>query len=224
MPLRVTPLVIGEIYHVLNRGVNHQPIFIDKWDYKRLLEIIFFYQFVKPPIRFSYYDRLPLGDKENLLREIQQKYPKLVNVFAFCFMPNHFHLLLKQVSENGISKFLANFQNSFTRYVNVRHERSGHLFQGQFKAVRITTGEQFLHTSRYIHLNPYTSYVVKTVEELIRYPWSSLPEYVKAKREYFCETENILASFRSRKKYLQFILDQKDYQKKLDHIKHLLLE
>lgn len=224
MPLRITILATGEVYHVLNRGVNHQPIFIDKRDYQRALEILFFYQFVKPPVRFSFCNRLSIIERENMLREMQQKYQKLVDIISFCFMPNHFHILLRQSVENGTSKFLANFQNSFTRYLNVRLGRSGHLFQGQFKAVRITNDEQLLHTSRYIHINPYTSYVVKKIEDLKTYPWSSLSEYLEEKRKKFCETQIILSHFSSRKKYFHFILDQKDYQRTLEQIKHLLLE
>jgi len=139
-------------------------------------------------------------------------------------MPNHFHFLLRQERENGISKFLANFQNSFTKYVNTRHTRSGHLLQGQFKAVRTETESQLLHTSRYIHLNPYTSYLVRRIDELKMYPWSSLPQYIGNDEKGMCETKNILSSFPSKKKYLQFVRDQKDYQRTLKEIEHLLLE
>lgn len=224
MPTRKTVLATGEIYHVFNRGVNHQPIFFDKRDYQRALEVLFYYQFIKPPVRFSFFNRLPLQDRVDLLREVQQKYQRLTNILSFCFMPNHFHFLLRQTSENGISKFLADFQNSFTRYINTKHSRSGHLLQGQFKATRIITEEQLTHVSRYIHLNPYTSYVVKTFDDLKKYPWSSLSEYIENKKESLCETETILSFFSSKKRYLQFMFDQKDYQRKLEHIKHLLLE
>lgn len=93
-------------------------------------------------------------------------------------MPNHFHLLLKQTKENGISKLVANFQNSYTRYFNLKNERVGPLFQGVFKALRVKTDEQLIHVSRYIHLNPYSSSVIKSFEELKRYPWSSVEEYL----------------------------------------------
>ena len=208
MPLRVTPLVIGEIYHVLNRGVNHQPIFIDKWDYKRLLEIIFFYQFVKPPIRFSYYDRLPLGDKENLLREIQQKYPKLVNVFAFCFMPNHIHLLLKQVKLNGISKFMQKATGGYAKYFNKKYKRNGHVFQNEFKSVYVKKDNQFMATVSYIFTNPialiepgWKELGIRThsVKEIIKfledYKWSSYQDCIGIKnfpsvtqRDFLLET------------------------------------
>lgn len=224
MPLRKTVLATGEIYHVFNREVNHQPIFIDKRDYSRALEILSFYRFDKPALRFSFYNRLPIEEKLNFWKELEEKYKKIVNFFSFCLMPNHFHFLLRQEKENGISKFLANFQNSYTKYINTRHTRTGHLLQGPFKAVRIETDSQFLHISRYIHLNPYTSYLVKTTDELKMYPWSSLPQYIDINGKGICSIKNILSGFLSKEKYLQFVLDQKDYQRKLKEIEHLLLE
>lgn len=224
MPLRKTVLATGETYHVFNRGVNHQPLFIDKRDYSRALEILSFYRFNKPSLRFSFYNRLPTEEKLNFWKELEEKYQKIVTFFSFCLMPNHFHFLLRQEKENGISKFLANFQNSYTKYINTRHTRTGHLLQGQFKAVRIETDSQFLHVSRYIHLNPYTSYLVKTTNDLKMYHWSSLPQYIDNNEKGICSIKNILSSFPSKEKYFQFILDQKNYQRRLKEIEHLLLE
>lgn len=224
MPIRAVPLVNGEVYHIVNRGVNHQLTFIDRRDYQRALSILSFYRFIKPPIRFSYFNKLPLKEKVDFWKELEKQDKKLVSFLSFCLMPNHFHFLLRQEHENGISKFLANFQNSFTKYVNVRHQRIGHLLQGQFRAVRIETERQLLHTSRYIHLNPYTGYIVKTVNNLKIYPWSSLEEYIQDNKSGICDTKTILYHFKSRENYLQFILDQKDYQRTLDQIKHLVLE
>jgi putative transposase len=224
MPLRKTVLATGEIYHVFNRGVNHQPIFIDKRDYPRGLDVLSFYRFAKPSLRFSFYNRLTIDDKVKFWKELEKNNQKIVTLFCFCFMPNHFHFLLRQEKENGVSKFLANFQNSYTKYINTRHARTGHLLQGQFKAVRIETDSQFLHTSRYIHLNPYTSYLVKSTDELKMYPWSSLPQYIDNNEKGICSIEYILSNFPSKEKYLQFVLDQKDYQRRLKEIEHLLLE
>lgn len=224
MPKRIIPLATGEIYHIINRGVNHQPIFNDIRDYNRALELLSFYQFVKPPLRFSFYNRLPIEERKKFLEKLENNNQKLTTCLSFCLMPNHFHLLIRQESESGVSKLLANFQNSFTRYFNTKHERMGHLFQGQFKAVRIETEEQLLHTSRYIHLNPYTSYVVKTVNDLKNYRWSSLQQHIEGINNIYCEVKPILSSFPSKKKYLEFILDQKDYQGTLEQIKHLILE
>ena len=137
-------------------------------------------------------------------------------------MPNHFHLLLKQHMDGGVSKFLALFQNSITKYINTKGKKDGHVFKGQFKAVRIEDDNQFLHVQRYIHLNPYTSYVVSTLEDLYKYPFSSLPEFLENKTG-ICN-KGVLKSFTGKFTYKNFLMNQADYQRKLGSIKHLLLE
>ena len=91
-----------------------------------------------------------------------------------------------------------------------------------FKAVRIESEEQLLHVSRYIHLNPATSYLIK-VNQLVNYPWSSFKDYQKDTNS-FVNTSLVLNSFKSFKKYEEFVFDQADYQKTLDEIKHLVVE
>lgn len=90
-----------------------------------------------------------------------QSLPQHLEIISYCLMPNHFHLLVKQVIDHGIVKCLNNFSNSYTRYFNIRHDRVGPLFQGRFKAVRIETDEQLLQVSRYIHLNPVASSLIE---------------------------------------------------------------
>lgn len=155
---------------------------------------------------------------------LRQENDKLVELICFCLMPNHLHLLLSQKKDNGISKFMANLQNSYTRYFNTKHERIGPLMQGQFKAVLIEDDEQLLHVSRYIHLNPYSSFIVKDLTDLEKYPWSSLPEYLGIVSTSICNKQVILSYFKSVEDYKKFVFDQADYQRKLEKIKHLILE
>lgn len=223
MPGRLQPLVTNEIYHVLNRGIDHRTTFADRREFQRVLNTLKFYQFTSPPMRLSKFLILANNEKERITQHFLKEKEKLVEFLAFCFMPNHFHFLLKQNQDAGISKFMSNFQNSFTRYFNTRHERIGPLFLDQFKAVRIETDEQLLHVSRYIHLNPYSSFVVKNLEELEDYQWSSFPEYLSGKEE-ICEKEIILSFFKTRKAYKSFVFDQADYQRSLEKIKHLTPE
>ena len=191
MPGRSIPLVTNQIYHVINRGVASQPIFYHQRDYARALETILYYQQQNPPLRYSFFLRLPAQQKRNLLTKPIGKGKLLVEIIAYCLMPNHLHLLLKQLEENGISIFMSNLTNSYTRFFNTKRKRKGPLFQGKFKAVRIETDGQLVHVSRYIHLNPYTSFVLKSLEELESYPYSSLPEYLGSKKEAHCKTEII---------------------------------
>lgn len=224
MPGRLLPLVNDEIYHVFNRGIDRRPTFTDKWEYKRALLVTQFYRFADPPAKLSAFLKIPPEDKEKIMSELQSKGKKLVEIIAFCLMPNHFHFLLKQVTDNGISKFMSNFQNSYTRYFNTRHERIGPLFLDQFKAVRITSDEQLLHSTRYVHLNPHTSFVIKDLDGLIQYPWSSFQEYLGISKDVFCDKEMVLSMFKSKETYQQFVFDQADYQRELHQIEHLLLE
>ncbi|MBU0569566.1 transposase, partial [Patescibacteria group bacterium] len=140
---------------------------------------------------------------------------------SFALMPNHFHLLLRQTKTKGVEKFLTDLQNSFAKYFNIRYKRGGSLFQKPFKAKRLSSDEEFLHVSRYIHLNPVTSFLIKC-EELKKYPWTSYPSYVRESEEGFIDTNFILNLTGSKKRYEKFISNQVDYQKKLHLIKNLV--
>lgn len=222
MPGRLLPLVENQVYHVFNRGIDHRPTFSDKLELKRAMEVIDYYRFANPPLKFSQFLKLPAEERSKFLIKIRTG-SKLVDILSFCLMHNHFHLLLRQVYEKGISKFLSNFQNSYTRYFNIKNERDGPLFLDQFKAVLVETDEQLMHVSRYIHLNPLTSYAVKDFDSLFNYIWSSLPEYAEGK-ESICGTSTILGFFRGTGAYTDFLRDQVGYQRELHKIKHLILE
>lgn len=222
MAYRRTLLATDEIYHVYNRGVEKRPIFLSKRDFTRFMDLINYYRFVDCPIKFSHFKALSTENREDLLRKLQENSKKLIDILAFCLMPNHIHLLLKQFVDNGISKFMAKTTSGFSHYFNLRHERAGHLFQGNFGAVRIEDDEQLAHGSRYIHLNPVASFLIK-IEDLSDYKYSSYPEYIGIKSG-FCNTQEVLSLFKTRKDYQKFVVDQADYTRKLEAIKHLTLE
>lgn len=222
MPARKIPLVTNEVYHVFNRGINHQPTFTSKREFERALLTTKFYQLSKPPARLSKVLQLPKDLKEDILKSLD-KAEKLVEIISFCLMPNHFHLLLKQKIDGGITKFVGNFQNSYTRYRNIKNKSDGPIFLTQFKAIRIITDEQLIHVSRYIHLNPYTSYVIKSLAQLKQYPWSSF-KYFLTEKHGFIKPDLVMGMFKNPKAYEQFVYDQADYQRELKAIKHLILE
>ena len=136
-------------------------------------------------------------------------------------MPNHFHYLLQQKVDGGITEFVSKISNSYTKYFNTKNERVGPILQGEFKSVLVETDEQLIHLSRYIHLNPLVSYLTDNLES---YPWSSHPEYVGINRTSFCSKDIILKQFKSSEDYKQFVLDQEDYGRKLERIKHQTLD
>lgn len=224
MPQRTTPLINGEYYHLFNRSINKEPIFTKSRDCQRAIETVSYYSFENTPLRFSYFLALGVDRRLEIFGSLRTNAKKLVEIVSFSFMPNHFHVLLKQTLEGGISRFMALFQNSYSRYFNTKYRREGHLFRGQFKTVRVEDEEQLLHVHRYIHLNPYASFVVKTLEELEGYNYSSLPEFLGKHEKGICHKEVILSHFPSLKLYKNFIYDQADYQRKLEQIRHLVIE
>lgn len=223
MPYRKIVFANNEIYHVYNRSVGKIPILLDTRTNERLLDVINYYRYGNLTLRYSFFRRLQKKQKEELLESLNKNNPKLVEILTFCLMPNHLHFLLKQLQTNGIAQFMRNTQNSYAKFFNTKYNRVGALFQALFKAVRIETTEQLLHVSRYIHLNPVTSFIIK-LEGLEDYPWTSFPEYTKKRTLPFINTKIIVENFRSAAKYKEFVFDQADYQKELAKIKHLTLK
>lgn len=190
----------GEFYHVYNRGVEKRTTFVNKRDYQRFWQTLDYYRFANLPIRFSLKDRPSL-------KKLPKDSKVLIEIVAFCLMPNHFHLILKEVEEGGITKFMSRVLNSYTKYFNTKHNRVGPLFQGSFKAKRIESDEQLSHLSRYIHLNPLIDYLTK---DLILYKFSSYREFLNLD-DGFCQKDYILSHFKNVTDYQQFVLDQEDY-------------
>jgi len=223
MPARYIPLSSGGLYHVFNRGITDQSTFIDAKDYSRARDSLTFYRSLRPPGRFSHFLRLPDSKKHEYLELLGKTKGQLVDLVAYCLMPNHFHFLVKQILDNGISTFTGQFTNSYTRYFNTRRHRIGPLFQGRFKAVHIESDEQLVHVSRYIHLNPYSSGIVHAVSDLKTYPYSSLPEYLEPSEAGVSQNGLVLDLF-PHGDYWNFISDQADYQRGLASIKHITFE
>lgn len=224
MPGREIPLVSGQIYHVFNRGVASQPIFNTKRDYKRFLEIWLYYRNVHVPIRYSKFITLSTEIRSQILKGLNEKRIFNVDCLCYCLMPNHFHFVLRQLKDGGISQFVSKATNSYSKYFNTKNERSGPLLQGKFKAVRIETDEQLLHVSRYIHLNPYTAFMIKSYQEIINYPFSSLREYLGLEQGHNVEAKEVLNNFKNIQQFKEFVFDQADYQRRLGLIGHLILE
>ncbi len=221
MPYRREILATGEIYHIYNRSVGHEEIFTSKKNLSVFVELLNYYRF-KQSLRYSLFKVLSQEEKNNYFTRQSDQKP-LVTLYAFSLMPNHFHILLKQFQDNGIKNFISNIQNSFARYFNIKNERHGTLFYNPFKARRIESDEGFLHVSRYIHLNPVTSFLVKP-EELEAYPWTSYSLYMQPKTNHCIDTQYIVGMMGTKENYAKFVADQVDYQRELHQIKHLIVE
>jgi putative transposase len=209
-----------EYYHVFNRGVARQPIFKSKYDFKYALSALSYYRF-DTPMKLSNFQLLSAERKQQALQNLQSG-EKYVEIVAFVFMTNHFHLLLKQKKDGGISKYMSLFCNSYARYFNTKYQRGGPLFQGRFKSVHVETTEQLIHLSRYIHLNPVVSNMISE-KEIFDYEYSSFPEYISGNYK-IVSPQVVLEQFKSSEDYKKFVTDQIDYGKELEKIKHLTLE
>lgn len=213
MPYRKVPLVTGEYYHIFNRGVAQMPIFNTSRHYSRFKKSMIYYQTEGPKPRFSLFSPF--------LHELNW-HKKIADIICYTFMPNHFHFLLKQVKDGGISEFLRKLSDSYTKYFNIKaRNRVGPIFQGTFKAVLVENTEQLIHLSRYIHLNPL---VAGLVDDLESYTWSSYLEYIGLVNENICSKDIVLGQFKSTKEYKKFVLDQADYGRELERIKHQIIE
>ena len=140
------------LYHTLNRGVDKRKIFLDKQDYFRFVHDLFEFN-DENLVNTTFYRFRQSNDIAR--RKIERKPRKmLVNVLAFCLMPNHYHLLLTPKVEKGVSKFMKKLNMGYAKYFNAKYERSGALFQGRYKSVLIKDEAHFIHLPYYIHLNP----------------------------------------------------------------------
>ena len=210
------------IYHLFNRGVERRPIFFTPRDYKRFMSLLEYYRFHEIAKSYSHFLRLSLIEQIVFRQSLESK-TTAIDILAFCLMPNHYHIIVKQNVDRGIHSFLSNVTNGYTKYLNTKRERVGPLYQGPFKAVYIETDEQLLHLSRYVHINPTVSNVV-TLNALSSYPWSSFPDYLDNSAKSFINTSKILSHFKTNQEYKDFVYDHISYAEQLEKIKHLAME
>lgn len=195
-------------------------IFADKRSYQRFLDTLNYYQYEEAPVKFSSFLTMNKDDRKKVERSLMETSKRRVEIIAYCLMPNHFHLLLRQTGEEGISELIRRVGISYGRYFNLRRERLGPLLQGAFKAVRITSEEQLIHVIRYIHINPYVGFVTKK-EQLTEYQWSSLGDYMGNDGSVFIVKESLVSLGN---KHLKWVMDEADYKRKLKEMEVLRLE
>jgi len=191
---------IGEYYHIFNRGTDKRTIFNEPNDSGR---------FFQSMIEFN--AEKPIGSiYENSFRkettDVVKPDKPLVSFLAYCLNPNHYHFILRPLSDKGIERFMHRLGTGYTNYFNEKYKRNGVLFQGKFKATHIDTNEYLLHVSAYVNLNfkihqlgsPASKLVVK----------SSWEEYVsKPGGEDMCDKDIIIGQFKKSHHYKKFALD-----------------
>jgi len=150
---RQNPLVNDQIYHIYNRSIAKYAIFNSNQDFDRMHQPLNLYRHKSFTYKYSAFLNLTSGNQINIIQNLPNN-DLIVEIIAYCIMPTHLHLIIKQNVDGGIVKFMARILNSYSRYFNTKHQRTGPLWSGRFKNVLIENDEQLLHMSRYIHLNP----------------------------------------------------------------------
>jgi len=208
-------IVSGNIYHILNRGVDKRKIFLDDEDHLRFIHDLFEFNDVNPInnnfYRFQY--------NASARRYIEKPRPRklLVEILAFCLMPNHYHLLLRPCFDDGLRKFVSRLNMGYAHYFNQKYKRSGALFEGRYKLVPIIDESHFVHIPYYIHLNPLDFIAPKWRERKIEnykkafkflknYRWSSYLDYIGHKN---------FPSITSRKFLLEIFGGSEEYKNKI---------
>jgi len=220
--IRKDELVVGECYHIYSKSIAGYKIFNNDSEFERMLTTIRYYQNEKPDIKLSAFIRIPnVKEKLNKWMSSLQIENKLVDIIAYCIMPTHLHLILKQLKKDGISIFMSNVLNSYSRYFNIKHNRKGPLWKARFKNVLVESDEQMLHLTRYIHLNPVTAYLVNKPEE---WAYSSYREYLTTNITdvKICNYADILDIDPAT--YKEFVEDQISYQRDLAKLKDIAID
>jgi putative transposase len=217
--MRKYPLTDSKVCHTFTRSIAGFEIFRSESDYQRMSSMLKYYKVENPPLRFSIFSEIK--NKEVFYQGHFISQDNLVEIIAYCIMPTHIHLILRQLKNNGISSFMSKVLNSYTRYFNLKNKRKGPLWESRFKNVEVITDEQLLHLTRYIHLNPVTA---NLVGEPLDWSFSSYKEYLGKKQmeERICNYSRLLNIVPD--DYRKFVSSRKDYQRELAKIRELCLD
>lgn len=202
MPYRKVEFANNEVYHTIFRGIDDNLIFKDLNDHYRGIFSIYEFNDARPvtiqerrKARASFKNITPGkkdGRRASILNEFIDARKKMVDILAFCFMPNHMHLLLKQTQERGIHNFMVKLGSGYGRYFNQKNKRKGYVFQNRFQSVHIKDNDQLIIAANYIHANPISliepgfkeqgikNHSAEQVLEFLKtgYRWSSFSDYV----------------------------------------------
>lgn len=202
------PFVNRTFYHVYNRGTERRETFLDDADRAR---------FITQLVVFNDVDsaRKDLRIRRSVISSARPK--PYANLVAFALMPNHFHLLLEQVEDDGVTRLMQRLGTGYTMYFNKRHSRTGRLFEMTYKALGVEDDGYFTHLTRYIHLNPlelaepdWKSCGVadprKSLEYLAKYPWSSAQHYLGKRRLDFIHDAPVHAHFATKGEYCGYLM------------------
>lgn len=160
-------------------------------DYHRFIRSMHEFNCVEPAVNLGFhFDRY---GHQLVKSDFTRKQKELVDIICFCLMPNHYHFMLRQKIDGGITEFMRKIGTGYTNYFNLKYQRVGSLFQGKFKAILIEKQAHLLYLPHYMHLNPLDIKIPEWREQKIRsiknalkflesYPWSSYQDYIGHKK------------------------------------------
>ncbi|PIR47049.1 MAG: hypothetical protein COV07_01075 [Candidatus Vogelbacteria bacterium CG10_big_fil_rev_8_21_14_0_10_45_14] len=200
--------VSGNYYHVYNHAVEGCNMVRSTFDSDRFVECMVAFN------RVNTIESIQLLKKKFGKMKIEPSDEPLVAIIAYCCNPNHYHLLLEQLVDDGIVRFMQRSGTGFTNYLNTKYQRQGSIFRGRYKAVHVSTNEQLLHTSVYVGLNDRVHNITGTNAKLVRSSWE---EYEK-EMAGLCSKSIILDQFRDTQDYLGFAKESLElsWQAKMD--------
>lgn len=212
--MRKDELRNGEYYHIYNRGVEKRDIFGDDFDYIRFMKSL--EEFNRADPIGSIFEQVIRDKKDPFGHEVS----KLVEIIVYCLNPNHYHLILKQVEDRGIEKFMHKVGMGYAKYFNHKYKRSGVLFQGVFKSIHIDSNEYLLYLSAYVNKNNFIHGYSKS-----DWTYSSLLDYLGKRNGKLCGKEIILGQFKNIEEYKEFMeVNSVHLKEKKDMEKYLLEE
>jgi len=223
MPSRFEPFIDKELYHLFSQSIDGKRIFEDDFYCKEFYNRLLYYRSSNATKSYSHLNLISKENYDEIYKEVMLKDSFKISILNYSLMPTHFHLITKQLKDNGITDVLSKTLNSFTRFYNSINNRKGQIFLSDFKAVRITSDEQLMHDSRYLDLNSYSAGLIKDFNKLPDFKWSGYPAYLGMKEDPLIDKSLILGMFGNDiEKYKEFVQDRADYQKSLESIKHSL--
>lgn len=188
------------IYHVYNRGVEKRKIFLDEQDYKVFLSYL--REYLSPPPKPEDINKKMFRLRDRIFEAVPRlpkNYFNQIDLLAYCLMPNHIHLLIRQSdNRDSIKEFTHSLFLRYSMYFNKKYNRVGSLFQGKYKAIIVMDESYLLHLSRYIHINP-----LEYTEDLIN-AYSSFAEYLGIRSTNWIKPDLILSYFENQNQKMSF--------------------
>ena len=216
---RKTPFAKNEYYHIYSRGVEKRKVFLNTKDYNRFMALLYIMN-QDTPFRMDNFLQMHKNNLQEIFKEKREK--TLVSILGYCLMPNHFHLILYEHTERGVSKFMGKFLTAYSMYFNIKYERSGTLFTHPFRSEHLGDEAQFMYIFSYVHFNPISIIDKKwkedgiknkkeTKEFLEKYQFSSYLDFLGKNRP-----ESVILDFSLIPEYIKEMeVDFNTYEKKV---------